>query len=94
MYEPYSTYKAIITQTRNGVTKVIKTKCRDYESSMYTLTLEDVADFFDHFSPEGRWEMKLKEHDTEDGTFRMEIFVDVDAESPMMKKWKEWHLCD
>lgn len=94
-YEPYSTYQAIITQRRGGATKVIKSSCRDHESGMYYLTFEDVADFFDHFAPYGIWKAKIKEHSEEDPycgddeTVRMEIFVDIKKDDPVVKQWLE-----
>tara|TARA_R100001510_G_C7627942_1_gene187428 strand:+ start:634 stop:945 length:312 start_codon:yes stop_codon:yes gene_type:complete len=94
-YEPYSTYQAIITQRRGGATKVIKASCRDHESGMYYLTFEDVADFFDHFAPHGLWKAKIKEHSEEnsycgdDETVRMEIFVDIKKDDPVVKQWLE-----
>ena len=95
-YEPHSTYQAIITQRRGGATEVIKASWRDHECGMYYLTFEDVADFFDHFAPYGHWKAKLKEHSKEDpycgsdDTVRMEIFVDIKKDDPIVKSWMDY----
>ena len=57
---------------------------------------KDVADFFNHFAPYGHWKAKLKEHSEEDpycgrdDTVRMEIFVDIKKDDPIVKSWMDY----
>ncbi len=93
MRHPYSTYQAIVTKRIDGAMHVVKAECRDHEDGRYYLEFEDVADFFNHFAPYGHWKAKLKEHSKEDpycgsdDTVRMEIFVDIKKDDPIVKSW-------
>lgn len=97
MRHPYSTYQAIITKRIDGAMEVVKADCRDYECGRYYLQFQDVADFFNHFAPYGHWNAKLKEHSEEDpycgdeDTVRMEIFVDIKKDDPLVKQWMDYH---
>lgn len=88
MFEPYSTYQAIITKRRDGQTYVEKAIFRDYEQGRYNLEFRNLLDFLDHFVPYGHAGIQMKKsEDSHQSEIDVIITVQIPRDDTGVAQW-------